>query len=141
MVPGNNPFEDALLAATVPPSLQELSSQSPALMNGQIDWNETPEAHVFKSDVTGLREEEVKVEIGDGRVLQISGERNVGREEINNDEAAAVQRVECSSGKFTRSFTLPTNAKMDQVRAAVENGVLIVTVPKDEAKQAVESSN
>ncbi|XP_057444795.1 18.1 kDa class I heat shock protein-like [Lotus japonicus] len=110
-------------------------------MNGQIDWNEMPEAHVFKSDVTGLRKEEVKVEIGDGRVLQISGERNVGREEINNDEAAAVQRVECSSGKFTRSFTLPMNAKMDQVRAAVENGVLIVTVPKDEAKQAVESSN
>ena len=44
-------------------------------------------------------------------------------------------RVECSSGKFLRRFRFPENAKMDQIEAAMENGVLTVTVPKVEAKK------
>ncbi|KAK6145441.1 hypothetical protein DH2020_022261 [Rehmannia glutinosa] len=32
-------------------------------------------------------------------------------------------------------FRLPENAKLDQVKAAMENGVLTVTVPKEEAKK------
>jgi HSP20 family protein len=43
--------------------------------------------------------------------------------------------VERSSGKFVRKFRLPDNAKMDQVKAAMENGVLTVTVPKQEIKK------
>jgi HSP20 family protein len=34
-----------------------------------------------------------------------------------------------------RKFRLPDNAKMDQVKAAMENGVLTVTVPKQEIKK------
>ncbi|KAL0387613.1 UNVERIFIED_CONTAM: class I heat shock protein [Sesamum radiatum] len=35
-----------------------------------------------------------------------------------------------------RRFRLPENAKLDQVKAAMENGVLTVTVPKEEVKKA-----
>ena len=38
-------------------------------------------------------------------------------------------RVERSSGKFSRRFGLPGNAKMDQIKACMEHGVLTVTVP------------
>lgn len=122
MIPSNNPFEDSPFST----SIQELSQENPTFLNSQIDWKETPEAHVLKADVAGLKKEEVKVEVEDGS-LQIRGERSMGREDMND----AMHRVEYRSGKFMRSFTLPANAKMDQVRASLENGVLTVTVPKE----------
>ncbi|KAF8010802.1 hypothetical protein BT93_J1450 [Corymbia citriodora subsp. variegata] len=105
--------------------------ENSAFVNTRIDWRETPEAHVFKADLPGLKKEEVKVEIEDDRVLQISGERNVEKEDKND----TWHRVERSSGKFMRRFRLPENAKMDQVKASMENGVLTVTVPKVEEKK------
>ncbi|XP_058191450.1 18.5 kDa class I heat shock protein-like [Rhododendron vialii] len=109
----------------------ELSRENSAFVTTRVDWKETPEAHVFKADLPGLKKEEVKVEVEDDRVLQISGKRNVEKEEKNDKW----HRVERSSGEFLRRFRLPENAKMDQVKAAMENGVLTVTVPKEEVKK------
>ena len=83
---------------------------------------------MFKADLPGLNKEEVKVEVEDDRVLQISGERKVEKEEKKD----TWHRVERSSGKFLRRFRLPENAKMDEIKASMENGVLTVTVPKVE---------
>ncbi|KAI5434243.1 hypothetical protein KIW84_021204 [Lathyrus oleraceus] len=44
-------------------------------------------------------------------------------------------RVERSQGSFLRRFRLPENAKVNDVKAAMENGVLTVTVPKEEVKK------
>ncbi|XP_021620134.1 class I heat shock protein-like [Manihot esculenta] len=99
--------------------------------NVEVDWKETPEAHVFKADLPGLKKEEVKVEIEEGRVLQISGERSVEDEEKNDKW----HRMERGRGKFVRKFWLPENAKVDEVKASMENGVLTVTIPKAEEKK------
>ncbi|KAH7864436.1 hypothetical protein Vadar_029587 [Vaccinium darrowii] len=109
----------------------QLSRENSAFVSTRVDWKETPEAHVFKADLPGLKKEEVKVEIEDDRVLQISGKRNVEKEEKND----TWHRMERSSGEFMRRFRLPENAKMDEVKAAMENGVLTVTVPKEEVKK------
>ncbi|KAI3786994.1 hypothetical protein L1987_41127 [Smallanthus sonchifolius] len=115
--------------------------ETSAFANAQIDWKETPEAHVFKADLPGLKKEEVKVELQDDRILQISGERSREKEEKDDKW----HRVERCSGKFLRQFKLPENAKVDEVKAKMENGVLTVTVPKHEVKKpevkAVEISN
>ncbi|XP_011044585.1 PREDICTED: 18.1 kDa class I heat shock protein-like [Populus euphratica] len=124
-----DPFKD--LAAFIFSSNSLLSRENPAFVNTRIDWKETPEAHVFKADLPGLKKEEVKVEIEDDRVLQISGQRNVEKEDKND----TWHRVERGSGKFLRRFRLPENAKMDQIKACMENGVLTVTVPKEEVKK------
>ncbi|KAG5050107.1 hypothetical protein JHK85_011210 [Glycine max] len=96
-----------------------LSAENSAFVNTRLDWKETPEAHVFKVDIPGLKKEQVKVEIEDDKVLRISGERSVER----------------SSAKFLRKFRLPENTKFDQVKASMENGVLTVTLPKEEVKK------
>ncbi|GLU02372.1 hypothetical protein SLE2022_196250 [Rubroshorea leprosula] len=99
--------------------------------DGFFTSTETPEAHIFKADLPGLKKEEVKVEVEEGRILQISGETRKEQEEKNEKW----HRVERSSGKFPRRFRVPENAKMDRVKASMENGVLIVTVPKEEVKK------
>ena len=73
----------------------------------------------------------MKVEVEEGRILQISGDRSVEKEEKNDKW----HRVERSSGQFMRRFRLPENVKVEEVKAAMENGVLTVTVPKAEVKK------
>ncbi|KQK04325.1 16.9 kDa class I heat shock protein 3 [Brachypodium distachyon] len=106
-------------------------SETAAFANARVDWKETPEAHVFKADLPGVKKEEVKVEVEDGNVLVISGERSKEKEEKSDKW----HRVERSSGAFVRRFRLPENAKVEQVKAGLENGVLTVTVPKAEVKK------
>ncbi|KAJ9146733.1 hypothetical protein P3X46_028964 [Hevea brasiliensis] len=122
-----DPFKDFQF----PSSSLIISGENSAFVNTRIDWKETPEAHVFKADLPGLKKEEVKVEIEDDRVLEISGERNVEKEDKND----TWHRVQRSSGKFLRRFRLPENAKMNEVKASMENGVLTVTIPKEEVKK------
>ncbi|KAM7462816.1 hypothetical protein LguiA_030937 [Lonicera macranthoides] len=107
------------------------SRETSAFVNTRIDWKETPESHVFKADLPGIKKEEVKVEVEDDRVLQIRGERNREVEDKND----TWHRVERSSGQFMRRFRLPENAKLDQIKASMENGVLTVTIPKEEIKK------
>ena len=98
----------------------------------RVDWKETLVAHVFNADLPGLKKEEVKVEVEEGRVLQINRERSKEQEEKNDKW----HRMERSNGKFLCRFRLLEDAKTDEVKASMENGMLTVTVPKEEVKKA-----
>ena len=68
-------------------------------------------------------------------MLRISGERKAGEEEDNEKNNITWHRMERCRGNFQRRFRLPENAKVDDVKASVENGVLVVSVPKKEVKK------
>ncbi|MCD7463404.1 hypothetical protein HAX54_050503 [Datura stramonium] len=122
----------ALIPQVLDNILQPLSlidSTSP-----RIDWKESQEAHVIKVDLPGLKKQEVKVELEEGRILKISGEiRGADKEETQENDKW--RRVERPRGKFCRTFCLPENVKLDEVKACMENGVLTVTIPKQEMKK------
>lgn len=74
-------------------------------------------------DLPGMEKENVKISIS-ANVLTISGSR-----ETDYSDEAEVLRRERSTGFFTRSFSMPGNAKSAGIKASFRNGVLTVSVP------------
>jgi HSP20 family protein len=91
------------------------------------DVYETKDALVLKTEVPGLTEKDIDIEI-ENNVLTISGERKFEEK----TEEKGYQRFERKYGKFMRSFTLPTNVAADKIHANYYNGVLEVDIPKTE---------
>ncbi|KAE8022807.1 hypothetical protein FH972_008576 [Carpinus fangiana] len=118
------------LAAAVPHAV--FPNETTSFVSVRMDWKETPEAHVMKAVLPGLKKDEVKVKVEEGnKVLSISGERKIQKEEKTDKWHV----VEDSSGKFLRRFRLPENARADKVTTLTDNGVLTVTIPKLETKK------
>ena len=86
-------------------------------------------------DLPGVKKEDIKVDINKG-ILTISGERKV-KDEIKEED---YYKVETYFGKFSRSFTLPDNADIENIEASSDNGVLEVIIPKlkdDNTKKSI----
>lgn len=77
-------------------------------------------------DVPGLKQEELDIEVKDNRI-HITGERKV-ESKVEQDQ---VLRTEKRYGKFTRVFALPQHVNADGIEAAVDNGVLMIMIPKE----------
>ncbi|OIW02703.1 hypothetical protein TanjilG_29479 [Lupinus angustifolius] len=110
-----------------------ITNEVSTTLNSHINWKETTEAHVFKVELPGLKNEDVKVEILDRRVVQISGEWSKDNKE--KEKKNMLRHMERGGGKFIRRFRLPENANVNQVKACMENGVLTITVQKEEVKK------
>jgi len=115
----NTLFDTATPLTPVPPSTRRFA---PAM-----DIVENEQEYVLRTDLPGLSESEVKLEILEG-VLTISGERKRADEE-NRD---GYRRIERSTGTFSRSVTLPKGVDATAVTAQFEHGVLEIHVPKPE---------
>jgi len=59
-------------------------------------------------------------------------EQNETKNEENNKKYS---KIECSYGKFSRSFSIPENADINNIQAKMENGVLEVTLKKMEPQK------
>lgn len=99
--------------------------------NPKAEVHETEEAYLLSLDVPGMKDNEIKLEVKDDR-LMISGER---KSNLERKEGGRVI-TEKTYGSFERFFTLPDNADLGKIEAHVENGVLQVAVPKTAASKA-----
>jgi HSP20 family protein len=95
-----------------------------------VDAYETKNSFEIEVVLPGLKEEEVNIDYQDGR-LTISGERRFQ----NEDKSKRYHMLESHYGSFSRSFQLPPNTKPESIDADFENGVLHVSVKKEEQLQ------
>ncbi|XP_038995764.1 17.6 kDa class I heat shock protein-like [Hibiscus syriacus] len=96
-----------------------------------LGWKETPHSHIFEIDLPGVKKEDVKLQIHEGRAVDVSAEI---KDEEEEEEKGGKTRWHCRERrlgrKFLRQFSLPRNAKGDEIKAWMRDGVLVLVVPK-----------
>jgi len=117
------------------PALVRGNGGMAAVIAPRVDVSETADEIQVTAELPGLEEKDVEVTYADG-MLTIAGERKTEKEE--KDEGKKYYVKERSYGSFKRMLALGENVEEDKIKAAFENGVLTVTLPK--AKEAVAKS-
>jgi HSP20 family protein len=117
----NRVFDDVFRGFGMGPSDEE----GTAMAAPRIDIDESEQAIQISGELPGVKMEEVDVSLDDD-VLTIRGEKRCER----RDERACVS--ERFYGKFQRSIQLPFAPDADKVQANFDNGVLKITLPKQE---------
>jgi HSP20 family protein len=95
----------------------------------KVDVVETEKAFEIHLAIPGVEKEDFKIDLNENR-LSISGERKFTKETKERNFFL----TETQYGNFSRSFTLPDNVDASKITAAYKNGILEITVPKDEKK-------
>jgi len=90
-----------------------------------VDVLETHEWYLVIAPLAGVPRSDVDVTIS-RNVLTVSGNRP--EPEIYR-EAYKIPVKECFYGAFSRSIILPENLALDTIRATIERGMLIITIP------------
>jgi HSP20 family protein len=95
----------------------------------KVDIYETDKSFELHVAVPGMSKEDFKLDLNEN-YLTISGERKFSKERKENH----FQSIETQFGSFSRSFALPDNVDGGKISAKYNNGILEVTLPKDEKK-------
>ncbi len=95
----------------------------------KVDIVENEKGYEINVAVPGLNKEDFKIDLNEN-YLTISGERKFSKEKKENN----LHVVETQYGNFSRSFSLPENVDAGKINATYVNGILEITIPKDEKK-------
>jgi len=95
----------------------------------KVDIIENTDSFEIHLAVPGLNKEDFKVELNDN-YLTVSGERKF----TNEKKERTFHSIETYYGSFSRSFSLPENTDASKINAKYINGILELTIPKDEKK-------
>jgi len=92
-----------------------------------LDAYQTEDDVIVKAPIAGVSPEDIEIAITD-EVVTVKGSRR--REETVNFENYFTQ--ECYWGSFSRSYLLPVAVDSEKAKAVIKNGILTITVPKQE---------
>lgn len=96
---------------------------------GEMEMYEDDDNVVVKMKAAGFEPEQIDISI-EGKVLSITGKIEMEKEE--EDKKRKYYYKEMRNESFTRSITLPTSVKSEDIKAEMKNGILKVTLPKAE---------
>ena len=124
-----DPFGDWPSLATSAP-FRSLLGEARRAWSPAIDISENDDQYVVTCELAGAKRDDVTVETDEG-VLTIKGEKRSERKEEDEER----RYVERTFGRFSRSFTLPSNADPNAINARFGDGVLTIEIAKREAEK------
>lgn len=98
-----------------------------------IDVKDEKDRIVVKADIPGIKKEDLTISVKED-VLTLKGERKEAQEKKEKDYYYS-ERFE---GSFVRTIGLPAAVKASAVKATYKDGVLEITLPKDEGAKSKE---
>lgn len=96
----------------------------------KTDIKEGENEYTLEIEMPGIKKENVKIELSKGYIT-ISAENN---NEVEEKEKNYI-RKERHYGSFTRSFYVGDKVEMNDINASMDNGILSITVPKEESEE------
>jgi HSP20 family protein len=97
-----------------------------------MDVSESDKEIHVRADMPGMTEKDISVSFENG-VLAVSGEKKEERREEKDNSRYIIS--ERRFGSFYRTVTLPENINADTIKAEFKNGILDITVMKNEKAQ------
>ena len=104
----------------------------------KTDVRETDDSYELDIDLPGFKKDEVKIQLADG-YLTIEAAKGLDKDEKDKKSGKYIRR-ERYAGSMSRSFYVGEDVKQEEIHAKYDNGILKLSVPKKEAKKAVDSS-
>lgn len=92
-----------------------------------VNISEQKDEYLLSLAAPGLKKEDFRIDVN-GNVLTISSEKEESSEEKNKK----FSRKEYSYSSFSRSFTLPEEINQEKIEARYVDGVLKISLPRNE---------
>lgn len=128
-----NMFEDFFAPITPFSSLGRLGRlAAEGITSPRLNVVETDRSFEVEAELPGVKKEDIKVAIDNQRV-SIEAE---AKRETEQKEGENIVYAERSTRRFARSFMLPAEVDDANAQAKLENGVLMLSLPKKQGAQA-----
>mgnify|MGYP000217582641 FL=1 len=98
----------------------------------KTDIRETDGSYELDVDLPGFKKDEIQIELKDG-YLTVSAEKGLDKDE--EDKKGKYIRKERYAGALSRTFYLGEEIREEEIKAKFENGILSVSIPKEEEKK------
>lgn len=109
----------------------EMMSDFPGITDNlsdvSVNLKESDSSHQIQLSAPGYKKDNFKIDIDDNRITisnQFSDEKS--------DESERYSYKEFRQSSFSRSFYLPENSNVDDIKAKYEDGILYIDIPKKE---------
>ena len=104
----------------------------------KTDIKEKGDSYILEMDLPGFKKDEIQVSLENG-YLTVQAARVVDKDEQEKKTGRYI-RQERYAGACERSFYVGDDLTQDDIKGEFHHGVLKLTIPKKEAKPAVEQS-
>ena len=102
----------------------------------KTDIKEKKDGYDLEMDLPGFKKDEVKVELNNG-YLTVSAAKGLDEDDKDKETGKYIRR-ERYTGSCQRSFYVGEGVKQEDLKAAFNNGILTVAVPKEVQKPVEE---